>query len=167
MPTGTLVDLPANVDALIVPGGSTALNVARSPMVLTWLQEASARAQWVASVGSGSVLLGAAGLLHHRLATSHWLTRELLPTFGAQQGGQRVVIDSPFITAASATAGIDLALTLAALLRGGDYAAALELTAEYDPQPLRSPEHAGEALARLAREHFGSIVGVPDLRASG
>jgi len=97
-------------------------------------------AKYVTSVCSGSLVLAAAGLLRGYKATSHWSVRDVLADFGAEVVAQRVVEDRNRITAGGITAGIDFGLRVAARMRGAEYAQALELTLEYDPQP---PFHSG------------------------
>jgi cyclohexyl-isocyanide hydratase len=89
----------------------------------------------VTSVCTGSLLLGAAGLLDGYKAASYWMVRDLLPLFGAELVKERVVVDRNRITGGGATAGLDFGLTLASAIRGADYAKMLQLTVEYDPHP--------------------------------
>jgi cyclohexyl-isocyanide hydratase len=108
--------------------------------VLGFLARQGKGARYVTSVCSGSLVLGAAGLLRGYRATSHWAVRDVLPTLGAQLAPGRVVEDRNRITAGGVTAGIDFGLYLAGKLRGEDYGRALELMLEYDPHP---PFHSG------------------------
>jgi cyclohexyl-isocyanide hydratase len=110
------------------------------PEVLDFLAQKGESAQYITSVCSGSLVLGAAGLLRGYRATSHWSVRDVLPALGAQLAPGRVVEDRNRITAGGVTAGIDFGLYLAGKLRGHDYGSALELMLEYDPHP---PFHSG------------------------
>jgi transcriptional regulator GlxA family with amidase domain len=122
-------------DVLVVPGGSGEAALRRDPKVLEWLRGVDATSQWTTSVCTGSLLLGAAGLLDGKRATSHWLAHDALASFGASPTLERVVIDGKVITAAGVSSGIDMALTLAARLQGDEIAQTIQLGIEYDPQP--------------------------------
>jgi cyclohexyl-isocyanide hydratase len=127
-------DVPAP-DVLVVPGGSGEAALRRDPKVLEWLRGVDATSQWTTSVCTGSLLLGAAGLLDGYKAASYWMVRDLLPLFGAELVKERVVVDRNRITGGGATAGLDFGLTLASAIRGADYAKMLQLAVEYDPHP--------------------------------
>lgn len=135
------------VDLIFVPGGGEGtIRLMNDTAVLDFLAEKGKTAQWVTSVCSGSLVLGAAGLLRGYRATSHWAVRDALPALGATLAAGRVVQDRNRITAGGVTAGIDFGLYIAGKLRGGDYGRAVELMLEYDPQP---PFHSGSpAMAR-------------------
>jgi cyclohexyl-isocyanide hydratase len=140
-PTTTFAGCPRDLDVLFVPGGIVGTNaMLADDTTLDFLADRGARARYVTSVCTGSLLLGAAGLLKGYRATSHWNTRDLLPTFGALPVAERVVTDRNRITGGGVTSGIDFGLVLAAKLRGTEYAQMLQLVNEYDPQP---PFHAG------------------------
>ncbi len=127
---------PKDLDILFVPGGlKGTIPAMRDPAVIGFLADRGARARYVTSVCTGSLLLGAAGLLDGYRATSYWMVRDLLPLFGADLVHDRVVIDRNRITGGGATAGLDFGLTLASLLRGADHAKTIQLLVEYDPQP--------------------------------
>lgn len=152
---------PEALDILFVPGGlKGTIPAMRDPAVIAFLADRGARARFVTSVCTGSLLLGAAGLLDGYKATSYWMVRDLLPLFGAELVHSRVVIDRNRITGGGATAGLDFGLTLASMLRGEDHARTLQLLVEYDPQPpfdAGAPERApariaGEIEARRAME---------------
>jgi cyclohexyl-isocyanide hydratase len=140
-PTATFQDLNGSVDLLFVPGGGkgTVALMTDAP-VIDFLAEKGKTARWVTSVCSGSLVLGAAGLLKGYRATSHWSVRNILTTLGAELAPGRYVEDRNRITAGGVTAGIDFGLFLAGKLRGEDYGRALELMLEYDPHP---PFHSG------------------------
>jgi len=140
-PTKTFADCPDPVDILFVPGGGTGtINLMKDSPTLAFLAERAKTAKWVTSVCSGSLVLAAAGLLRGYKATSHWSVRDVLADFGAEPVHKRVVEDRNRITSGGITAGIDFGLRIAGRLRGQEYAQALELTLEYDPQP---PFHTG------------------------
>jgi putative intracellular protease/amidase len=122
-------------DVLVVPGGVATRALTADPVWLEWIRTVHATSTWTTSVCSGSLLLGAAGLLDGLRATSHWLELETLRVYGAQPTGQRVVEQGKIITSAGVSAGIDMALTLAARIAGDDAAKAIQLGIEYDPQP--------------------------------
>ena len=129
------LDEAASPDILVVPGGVGTRALTTDPVWLDWIRSAHATSQWTTSVCTGSLLLGAAGILDGLRATSHWLELETLRQYGAEPTGQRVVEQGKVITAAGVSAGIDMALTLAARLIGEDGAKAIQLGIEYDPQP--------------------------------
>ena len=156
-PNATLSECPKDLDVLFVPGGPGMIAVMRDPEVLAFLADRGARAKYITSVCSGSVILGAAGLLRGYKATSHWAAVELLPPFGAEPIEGRVVTDRNRITGGGVTAGIDFGLVLLAKLRGDDAAKMTQLAMEYDPQP---PFHAGspkDAGAAMTKHFLASI----------
>lgn len=134
-------ECPQSLDVLFVPGGTAGtLTAMRDEAVLTFLRTRAAGARYITSVCTGSLILGAAGLLKGYRATSHWLTRDLLTQLGATPVHARVVEDRNRITGAGVTAGLDFALLMTARLAGENYAKAEQLNVEYDPSP---PFHAG------------------------
>jgi cyclohexyl-isocyanide hydratase len=140
-PTMTFADCPRDLEVLFIGGGAKGtIALMRDPGVREFLADRGARARYVTSVCTGSLLLGSAGLLRGYKATSHWAFREALPLVGAELAPGRVVEDRNRITAGGVTAGIDFGLRLAARLRDEHYAQMLQLAFEYDPQP---PLHAG------------------------
>ena len=117
--------------------------------LLSFLRSQAERAAWVTSVCTGALVLGAAGLLNGYRATTHWLSLDLLPRFGAIPVRERVVLDRNRVTGGGVTAGIDFGLRLAAELRGEKVAKEIQLLMEYDPAPpydAGSPKAAGPAL---------------------
>lgn len=162
LPSTTFADAPAAPDILFVPGGlkgTTAL--LQDEDTLRFLRERGAAARWVTGVCTGVLLLGAAGLLRGHRATAHWYVRELLPIFDAAPVAQRVVVDRNRVTGGGVTAGIDMALTLSALLRGEAHARLQTLLFEYAPQPpfaSGTPELAGQALTATVRERRGPAI---------
>jgi cyclohexyl-isocyanide hydratase len=132
-PTTAFKDCPAKLDVLFVPGGVPGtLTVMEDPEVLAFLADQGSRARYVTSVCTGSLILGAAGLLRGYRAASYWATRDVLRDLGATPSRQRVVIDRNRVTGGGVTAGIDFGLTLIAKLRSPAYAKAVQLYLEYD-----------------------------------
>lgn len=129
-------------DVLLVPGGPGVGAAAEDERLLAWIRAVDRTSVWTTSVCTGALLLGVAGLLRGRRATTHWLSVERLAGLGAVWDASRVVTDGKYMTAAGVSAGIDMALTLAAHLAGDTVAQAIQLSIEYDPQP---PFHAGSS----------------------
>lgn len=121
--------------AVVVPGGPTTMTTDWGDRTFSWLLEAAAAGSWLCSVCTGSLALGAAGLLTGRRATTHWAAMGVLPSMGAAPSDDRVCVDGRLVTAAGVSAGIDMALALAALLTDDDTARMVQLCLEYDPQP--------------------------------
>jgi len=162
VPTKEFGECPENLDVLFVPGGQPGTNAAmQDDAILSFLANHGNRAKYVTSVCTGSLILGAAGLLKGYRATSHWSTRDLLPLLGAIPVEERVVEDRNRITGGGVTSGIDFGLVLAARLRNREYAEMLQLVNEYDPQPPfrgGTPKQAGPEMTRhltdmLAESH--------------
>lgn len=153
--TATFDECPRNLDVLCVPGGiNGTFALMNDGDTLSFLADRGARARWVTSVCTGSLVLGAAGLLRGYRAGCHWGFREFLPLLGAQPVAERVVEDRNRLTGGGITAGIDLGLTLGARLRGEAFARVQELVMEYDPHPpfrTGSPTLAGAELTAAAR----------------
>jgi transcriptional regulator GlxA family with amidase domain len=148
-----LDELP-HPDVLVVPGGPGQTDVMDDKVVLDWVRDAHQTSTWTTSVCTGSLILAAAGLLEGKRATSHWLALEQLGQFGATPTLERVVVDGKVVTAAGVSAGIDMALTLAARIMGDEVAQAIQLGIEYDPQPpfdAGSPEKAPEPVVEFMR----------------
>jgi putative intracellular protease/amidase len=135
----TLAEVSAP-ELVLVPGGPGQEALMQDGPVHEWLRRVDATSSWTASVCTGSLILAAAGLLAGRRATSHWQALEQLRELGATVAEERVAIDGKYATAAGVSAGIDLALQLAAEIAGPRVAQAIQLGIEYDPQP---PFHAG------------------------
>ncbi len=141
VPNATFDSCPKNLTVLFTPGGTDGtLAAASDPQTLEFMADRGARAKYVTSVCSGSLILGAAGLLKGYKATSHWSCREALARFGAIPTEARVVRDRNRITGAGVTAGLDFGLTMVAELRDQIYAECTQLMSEYDPHP---PFNAG------------------------
>jgi putative intracellular protease/amidase len=122
-------------DVLVLPGGAGVRPLCADEPILEWLRGAHGTTSWTTSVCTGSLLLGAAGLLRGLTATTHWASRELLEQFGARYVEERVVQQGKIITSAGVSSGIDMALTLVAKMAGDDTAKGIQLSIEYDPQP--------------------------------
>jgi putative intracellular protease/amidase len=149
----SLSELP-HPDVLLVPGGEGNRPLLADPEVLDWVRGAHETSTWTTSVCTGSLVLGAAGLLAGKRATSHWAYRETLREYGAEPVAERVVRDGKLLTAAGVSAGIDMGLVLAAEIAGEDVAKAIQLGIEYDPAPpfdSGSPEKAPSELVELVR----------------
>lgn len=135
-PTLAFKDCPEEAAVLFVPGGTRGtLAVMEDPEVRDFVTQRGGKASYVTSVCTGSLVLGAAGLLKGYKATSHWLALEALRKLGAEPVSERVVIDRNRVTGAGVTAGVDFALALAAKLKDEKYAKAVQLMSEYDPRP--------------------------------
>ncbi len=127
-------------DVICVPGGFTATEAALDPDYLPHVKRLAEGSRYVTSVCTGSLILGAAGLLRGKRAGCHWQWKHLLPLYGAIPDGGRVVRDGNVLTGGGVTAGIDFALTLVAEIAGDAFAQALQLGLEYAPAP---PFNAG------------------------
>ena len=141
-------------DVLLVPGGRGNRPLLKDEKLLGWLRELDRTTKWTTSVCTGSLLLGAAGLLEGKRATSNWLELDELRAYGADPVGSRFVEDGKVITAAGVTAGIDMALHLVAREVGPEVAQAIQLGIEYDPDPpfnSGSPEKAPAEIVELVR----------------
>ena len=122
-------------DVVVVPGGAGSRPLMSDAEVLDWVRSAHETSTWTTSVCTGSLVLGAAGLLAGKRATTHWAYLDRLRELGADPVSERVVEDGKVITAAGVSAGIDMALGLAARIAGEQVAHAIQLGIEYDPQP--------------------------------
>jgi cyclohexyl-isocyanide hydratase len=158
MPSHTFANCPADLDVIMVPGGALSTVAAlNDKATVDFIRARGRAAKYVTSVCTGSMLLGAAGLLDGYKATSHWLTRDLLASFGATPVEARVVVDRNRITGGGVTAGIDFALQLAALMSGQTAAEAAQLVLEYDPQPpfnAGSPRTAPKEVTAMVQSMF-------------
>jgi putative intracellular protease/amidase len=153
--THTIADTPSP-DLILVPGGATTPSQMVDDAILDWLRRVHETTTWTASVCTGSLILGAAGILEARPATTHWWKINVLKILGARpEPSERIVRSGKVVTAAGVSAGIDLALWLAGEVAGRERAEAIQLTIEYDPQPPFDTGHlikAPEAVEKLARE---------------
>lgn len=169
-PTATFAEA-SPLDVLCVPGGIGVNRLLNDADVLDFLRTTAARTPWLSSVCTGALLLGAAGLLKGRRATTHWNSHDFLTTFGAEPVDERVVRDGNLFTAAGVTSGIDLALAVVGTVAGRERAEEIQLTLEYAPQPpfrsgtLKEAPAAAVAGARARyaaarREREALIVGL-------
>lgn len=136
LPTATFETCPKDLDILFAPGGTAGTIAAMNDAAtLAFVADRGSRAKYVTSVCTGSLVLGAAGLLRGYRATSHWAVRDVLSEFDAVPVEERVVIDRNRITGAGVTSGLDFGLRITAELRDEQYARMQQLMSEYDPQP--------------------------------
>jgi transcriptional regulator GlxA family with amidase domain len=158
------LDEASEPDIVLVPGGAGNRPLMEDEAVLSWLREADAQTKWTTSVCTGSLVLGAAGLLDGKRVTGHWLYLEELREFGADPVGGRFVEDGKTITAAGVSAGIDMALHLVGREMGPELAQAVQLGIEYDPQPpfdagspAKAPQEIVEAVTAIAAATGGDL----------
>jgi cyclohexyl-isocyanide hydratase len=145
VPTTTFADCPA-LDVICVPGGGGQVELMTDSETLDFLRKQATGARYVTSVCTGSLVLGAAGLLAGYRSACHWAWHDMLKDFGAIPVAERVVRDRNRISGGGVTAGIDFGLTVAAELAGEEIAKSIQLVLEYDPQPpfdSGSPENSG------------------------
>ncbi|MBZ9772254.1 DJ-1/PfpI family protein [Mesorhizobium sp. CO1-1-8] len=155
-PTTTFADCP-QLDVICIPGGYGSDKMVLDDEVLDFVRKQASGAKYVTSVCTGSLILGAAGLLRGYRATSHWVARDILEMFGAIPSKERVCVDRNRVTGGGVTAGIDFGLTLASMLFDRATAEGIQLRMEYDPAPpfdAGSPEKASAAVLAAARERF-------------
>jgi transcriptional regulator GlxA family with amidase domain len=141
-------------DVFLIPGGEGNRPLMKDERVLDWIRHAHEHSTWTTSVCTGALVLGAAGVLEGKRATTHWAYREALTEFGADPVAERFVEDGKVITAAGVAAGIDMALLLVARMFDENVAKAVQLGIEYDPDPpfdSGSPEKAAPQLVELIR----------------
>ena len=148
LPDTSFADCP-QLDLVCVPGGAGMNPLLEDAQTLTFLRRQAAGARYVTSVCTGALVLGAAGLLKGRRATTHWMSFEMLERFGAIPTKGRVVEDGNVITGGGVTAGIDFALLIAARVAGEEVARAIQLGIEYDPAPPFDAGHPDRADAAL------------------
>ncbi|MFF8860638.1 DJ-1/PfpI family protein [Streptomyces sp. 1222.5] len=146
------LDQVPSPDVVVVCGGPGTFEQLENAAVLDWLRAVDATSTWTTSVCSGSLLLGAAGLLRGRRATCHWAALDLLKEYGAEPTGERVVTDGRYVTAAGVSSGIDMGLTLVGRIAGDEHAQAVQLLTEYDPQPPYDAGSPHKAPAHLVEE---------------
>ncbi|HSH99586.1 MAG TPA: DJ-1/PfpI family protein [Reyranella sp.] len=160
VPNTTFADCP-RLDVICVPGGGGQVALMTDPETLDFLRRQAATARYVTSVCTGSLVLGAAGLLKGYRSACHWAWREMLSDFGAIPVAERVVRDRNRISGGGVTAGIDFGLTVAAELAGEEVAKSIQLVLEYDPQPpfdSGSPEKAGAERVKRLRERLAPML---------
>lgn len=164
-PTMSFGECPKDLTAIFAPGGlKGTLDAMADGETIDFVADRGSRATFVTSVCTGSLILGQAGLLKNRRATSHWAARDKLGVFGAKPVNRRVVTDGNVVTAAGVSAGLDLGLAIVAKLRGTNYAQALRLQAEYAPAPPvkgGTLETTDPAVAKVMQEMlapFGDMI---------
>ena len=153
-PTQTFTDCPA-LDVLCIPGGKGIDVLLEDADTLAFIKRQGATVKYLTSVCTGALVLGAAGLLQGKRATTHWASHDLLEKFGAIAVHERVVRDGNLMTGGGVTAGIDFALTLASELFDELHAQTVQLQLEYAPAPPFNAGHPDTAPAEvlaLARE---------------
>ncbi|MEM8985452.1 MAG: DJ-1/PfpI family protein [Pseudomonadota bacterium] len=162
VPTTSMADCPKDLDILFVPGGTSGTTEAMlDDETVDFIADRAGRAKHVTSVCTGSLILGQAGLLKGKRATSHWATRHLLADFGATPVDARVVTDGRIVTGAGVSAGLDFALALLAQLRGAPYAKAIQLQTEYAPEPIfnaGTPATIDPKLGEPLHEMFATAI---------
>ncbi|GAA0863402.1 DJ-1/PfpI family protein [Sphingopyxis soli] len=134
LPTHDFASAPP-ADILCVPGGHGVVDALGDAATIDFIARQAASATWVTSVCTGAFLLGRAGLLAGKRATTHWGYTHLLPLVGATHQAERIVEDGPVVTSGGVTSGLDFALTLIARIKGDAAAQAIQLAIEYDPAP--------------------------------
>ncbi len=149
-------------DILLVPGAPDPGAAIGNEAVLEWLRHAHETSTWTTSVCTGALILGAAGLLAGKRATTHWMALESLGEFGAQPASDRVVRDGKVMTAAGVSSGIDMALSLVAEQWDTATAQEIQLIIEYDPEPplqAGSPDKAPAAIRDGVIAKYGAMLG--------
>jgi putative intracellular protease/amidase len=146
-------------DVLVVPGGGAAgvKQALGDQQTLQWIRHGYERSRWTASVCTGALILGAAGLLEGLSVATHWRAKDYLHLFGATYSGERISEHGKLMTAAGVSAGIDLGLRLCELIAGRDAAQAAQLGMEYDPAPpfdAGSPHKAPSHIVEMALKGF-------------
>jgi putative intracellular protease/amidase len=150
----------SKADVLVVPGAGSATTLREYPEVHEWIRKIHTTTKWTTSVCTGSLILGASGILKGLKATSHWAVLDRLSSYGATAVSERVVEDGKVMTAAGVSAGIDMALILAAKLCGVQVAQSLQLGIEYDPHPpfdAGSPKKANPAIVQALKARLSTI----------
>ena len=149
------------LDLIFIGGGRGVNALLEDEMMLAYLEKVGQHVQWVTSVCTGALVLGAAGLLRGYKATTHWTAMEVLPLLGAEPVYRRVVVDRNRVTGGGVTAGIDFGLTIAALLHGDATAQSLQLGMEYNPEPpfqAGSPAIAPPEITSRIRESMSGVT---------
>lgn len=161
LPSGTFADCPRDLDVFLVPGGAfSTVNAMKNEETIEFIRDRGQRAKFLTSVCTGSLMLGAAGLLEGYKATSHWVTHDLLSKFGAIPTHGRVVVDRNRITGGGVTAGIDFGLKVASILEDDFTAQQIQLAIEYDPEPpfdSGSPARAPAKVRAAAEKNYSAF----------
>jgi len=160
LPTTTFANCP-DLDLICVPGGFGVVDAMTDPRVMDFVRGQAESARYVTSVCTGAFVLGAAGLLDGRRATTHWAYTDLLPLVGAVHEKGRMVRDGNVVTAGGVTSGIDFGFRLVTEIAGADVAEAIQLAIEYDPDPPFSSGHLDQAsrpvMARVLPRYEDSV----------
>lgn len=149
----------SHADILVIPGAGNATTLKKTPKTLDWIRSIHATTTWTTSVCTGSLILGAAGILAGLRATTHWAAFDRLEYWDAKPTHGRIVEDGRVITAAGVSAGIDMALNLAIKVAGVPFAQAIQLGMEYDPEPpfdVGSPEKADSKIRNALQERMAA-----------
>jgi putative intracellular protease/amidase len=166
-PTGLAINVErtldevSSADILLIPGGPGVRLLLQDEKVLDWVRKVHATTKWTTSVCTGSLLIGAAGLLKGLEATTHWNAAATLESFGAKYREKRVVPQGKIVTSAGVSSGIDMALWLIGKIAGDDAAKEAQLCIEYDPQPpydSGAPSKADPRVIEKARTTVKDIV---------
>jgi transcriptional regulator GlxA family with amidase domain len=164
----TIADVP-DPDIVLVGGGEGNRPLLHDEEVLDWVRSAHETSKWTTSVCTGSLVLGAAGILDGKRATSHWAYLDRLPAYGAEPISERWVIDGKIVTAAGVASGMDMALALVAEEVGEDVAKAIQLGIEYDPSPpfdSGSPSKASPEMVEFVRGLEAGVAADPETQPS-
>ncbi|MHA7858719.1 MAG: DJ-1/PfpI family protein [Henriciella sp.] len=165
LPTATFDEIE-HVNILCVPGGFGTMNVMQDPEVLEWLRKVAAKADWVTSVCTGSLVLGAAGLLKGYRSGCHWASIDQLEFFGAIPVRERIVEDRNRFSGGGVTSGIDFALALAARIRNEDFARFIQLSIEYDPNPPFDAGSPDKVSPKILERYYKMVeAAMPDREA--
>ena len=148
LPTDDFASCPP-ADILCIPGGHGVTDALADTATIDFIARQAASARWVTSVCTGAFLLGRAGLLTGKRATTHWAYAQLLPLVGAEPVNARIVEDGNVVTSGGVTSGLDFALTLIGRLHGDAVAQAIQLAIEYDPAPPYAGGHPDRAPAAI------------------
>ena len=155
-------------EVIMVPGGTGTRPLMEDEATLDWIRTAHETSTYTTSVCTGSLLLGAAGVLDGLDATTHWLELETLDKLGARSASKRVVEQGKVITAAGVSSGIDMALLLASRIAGDQFAQGIQLLIEYDPQPPfdagskdKAPPEIVQLIETMARQHMEQLATNP------
>ena len=147
-----------NPDIIVVPGGiAGTLASTKDEIILDWVRTTHRSSQWTTSVCTGSLILGAAGVLQGLKATTHWFARDFISDFGAEYVNKRFIQEGKIITAAGVSAGVDMALHLAKEIAGSDIAETIQLLIEYDPQPPLDSGSLEKASAKTIEIAKGAV----------
>ena len=165
LPTATFDEIE-HVNILCVPGGFGTMDVMQDPEVLDWLRKVAAKADWVTSVCTGSLVLGAAGLLKGYRSACHWASVDQLKFFDAIPVRERIVEDRNRFSGGGVTSGIDFALALAARIRNEDFARFIQLSIEYDPNPPFDAGSPDKVSPEILQRYYKMVeAAMPDREA--